>query len=201
MTNYHTGGLEGLNNFGDMLLRMMPAGGQPDPKEPPVIDPPQHIPGAPQGMHQFLWPWTHRPGMDGEHLVETYGVRVSHRIIPHNTSDSTGFSVPTHQAKWAEYLLLRAGYPLTSPLFDPNHRKLLERAYEHSAPSRPPGGSKHIKRHGITDSFMHGLDAVLTGGKSARDRRLAVVERRPKPPAPRPPARRRKSWFARIFGL
>jgi hypothetical protein len=202
MTEYHTGPTS-IPILGNLLMAMMPAG-KHDPDKSPDIDPPQRIPTTSRGLHQFLWPWTHRPGMDGEHLVETYGVRVSHRIIPRNSGDSTGFSVPTHQAKWAEYLLLRAGYPLISPLFDPRHRKLLERAHEYSersAPSRPPGGSKHIKRHGITDTFMHAIDAVLTGGKSARDRRLAIVERRPKPPAPRPQARRRSSWFTRIFGL
>lgn len=137
--------------------------------------------------------------MDGEHLIETYGVRVSHRIIPHNSDDSTGFCVPVHQAKWAEYLLLRSGYPLTSPLFDPRHRKMLERAHERSRSSRPPSGSKSHSRRGITDRWMHAIDAFLTGGKSSRDRRLVVVERRPKPPTPQPKARRRKSWLVQLF--
>lgn len=42
-----------------------------DPDKPPDIDPPQRIPPAPPGTHQFRWRWTHRPGMDGEYLVDT----------------------------------------------------------------------------------------------------------------------------------
>lgn len=142
-------------------------------------------------MHQFLWIWDHRAGMDAEHLVEKYGVSVNHRVIPQKSGDEVGFSVPAHQAQWAEYLLLRAGYALTVPLINPANAKLLEKAQATGA-SRPTGGSQKVRRHGFADRFFHAFDAILGIGQSGRNRMLpqekswqpAVV--RPSPLAPRP---------------
>jgi hypothetical protein len=103
---------------------------------------PQHIPGVESGMKQFLWEWDHRDGMDAEHLVEKYGVRVSGRIVPKRENDLVGFSVPDHHAQWAEYILLRAGYPLVTPLVNPAHARLLERSW-HTGPSTGHASPSH----------------------------------------------------------
>lgn len=153
--------------------------------------------------HQFLWVSDDRPGMDGEHLVEKYGVQVlgGSRVIPNKTGDDVGFSVPDHQAHWAEYLLCRAGYALTVPLLDPSHRKLLEKAQATGA-SRPTGGSKRIKRHGIIDRLWHLTDEIISIGESGRNRMLPTAQSwRPErnyAPAPQPSLLER--LFGRLFG-
>lgn len=135
-------------------------------------------------MHQFLWIWDHRAGMDAEHLVEKYGVRVSNRVIPQKAGDEIGFSVPDHQAQWAEYILLRGGYALTVPLINPANARLLEKA-QASGASRPTGGSERVKRHGITDRIFHGIDAFLGIGQSGRNRMLPAEQSwQPARPAP-----------------
>jgi len=149
-------------------------------------------------MHQFLWIWDHRAGMDAEHLVEKYGVRVSNRVIPNRAGDEIGFSVPDHQAQWAEYLLLRAGYALTVPLINPANAKLLAKAQTHGA-SRPTGGSERVKRHGLTDRIFHAFDAILGIGQSGRNRNLPGQQTWQRQPTV--PPRMRSGWLAVVRQL
>jgi len=177
MTNYHlhptTSPLDGI------IIALMPSGAPSTEPEPP-----QFIPKEQPGMHQFLWIWDHRAGMDAEHLVEKYGVRVSNRVIPNKAGDEIGFSVPDHQAAWAEYILLRGGYALTVPLINPANAKLLEKAQSTGA-SRPTGGSEKVRRHGITDRIFHGIDAIIGIGQSGRNRMLPGEQSwQPARPAP-----------------
>ena len=192
MTNYHHHPT--ANPMDGIIIALMPSSA---PSTEP--DPPQSIPKELPGMHQFLWIWDHRAGMDAEHLVEKYGVRVSHRVVPQKSGDEVGFSVPAHQAQWAEYLLLRAGFALTVPLLNPAHARLLEKAQANGA-SRPTGGSRTVKRHGLTDRIFHGLDAIIGIGQSGRNRMLPGAQTwqpapRPSPLAPRP------GWLATIKQL
>ena len=46
-------------------------------------------------MHQFLWIWDHRAGMDAEHLVEKCGVRVSGRVVHANPATRSASASPT----------------------------------------------------------------------------------------------------------
>ena len=177
MTNYHlhptTSPLDGI------IIALMPSGAPSTEPEPA-----QFIPKEQPGMHQFLWIWDHRAGMDAEHLVEKYGVRVSGRVIPQKSGDEIGFSVPDHQAAWAEYILLRGGYALTVPLINPANAKLLEKAQSTGA-SRPTGGSEKVRRHGITDRIFHGIDAIIGIGQSGRNRMLPGEQSwQPARPAP-----------------
>ncbi len=149
-------------------------------------------------MHQFLWIWDHRAGMDAEHLVEKYGVRVSGRVIPQKSGDEVGFSVPDHQAAWAEYILLRGGYALTVPLLNPANARLLEKAQAHGA-SRPTGGSERVKRHGLTDRIFHGIDAIIGIGQSGRNRMMPQAQTWQRTPTPPPPMR--TGWLDRLLAL
>ena len=150
--------------------------------------------------HQLLWPWDHRAGMDAEHLVETYGVHVidGSRVLPKKAGDDIGFSVPAHQAQWAEYLLLRAGYALTVPLINPANAKLLEKAQSTGA-SRPTGGSERVKRHGLTDRIFHGIDALVGIGQGGRNRMLPGAQTWQRTPTAPPPVR--SGWLATIKQL
>ncbi len=189
MTNYHhhPSPLDGI------IIALMPSGAPATEPEPP-----QRIPKEQPGMHQFLWIWDHRAGMDAEHLVEKYGVRVSGRVVPQKSGDEVGFSVPDHQAAWAEYILLRAGYALTVPLLNPANARLLEKA-QASGASRPTGGSERVKRHGLTDRLFHGIDAFLGIGQAGRNRMLPVEQTWQRTPTPPPPMR--TGWLDRILSL
>lgn len=67
MTNYHHHPT--ANPLDGILIALMPSSPSTTSTEPEPT------------MHQFLWIWDHRAGMDAEHLVEKYGVRVSHRVV------------------------------------------------------------------------------------------------------------------------
>lgn len=58
-------------------------------------------------------------GLEIERLLRRHGVKVWNRGI---LADSLYFCVKRRQARWAEYLLLRAGVPVTSALHDPHNR-------------------------------------------------------------------------------
>ena len=191
--NYHDGASD--NPIDSILAIFMPAG---SPSTEP--DPVQFVPKEKPGMHQFLWPWDHRAGMDAEHLVETYGVHVidGSRVLPKKAGDDIGFSVPAHQAQWAEYILLRAGYALTTPLVNPAHQKLLAKAQATGA-SRPTGGSKRIKRHGIVDRLWHWSDEIIGIGTAGRNRMMPTAQSWQRTPTPPPPVRR--GWFDRFLDL
>ena len=71
-------------------------------------------------------------GIEIERLLSRHGVRVWDR---HISGDDVCFSVKRRQVKWAEYLLLRAGVPVTSILFEPRNAEWTEN-YEPG--SEPP---------------------------------------------------------------
>jgi len=191
MTNYHRHPTP--NPLDGIIIALMPSSAPSTEPEPA-----QHIPQEQPNMHQFLWIWDHRAGMDAEHLVEKYGVRVSNRVIPNRAGDEIGFSVPDHQAQWAEYLLLRAGYALTVPLINPANAKLLAKAQTHGA-SRPTGGSERVKRHGLTDRIFHAFDAILGIGQSGRNRNLPGQQTWQRQPTV--PPRMRSGWLAVVRQL
>jgi len=58
-------------------------------------------------------------GLEIERLLRRHGVKVWNRGI---IGDELYFCVKRRQARWAEYLLLRAGVPVTSALIDSRNR-------------------------------------------------------------------------------
>ena len=195
MTNYHHHPT--ANPLDTIIIALMPSSSSTSSM--PSTEPPQRIPKEQPTMHQFLWIWDHRAGMDAEHLVEKYGVSVNHRVVPQRTGDQVGFSVPDHQAHWAEYILLRGGYALTVPLINPANARLLAKAQATGA-SRPTGGSERVKRHGLTDRIFHGIDAFLGIGQSGRNRMLPAEQSWQRTPT-QPPLAPRPSPLSRLLSL
>lgn len=58
-------------------------------------------------------------GIQIERLLYRHGVKLWDRRL---SGDELCFAVKRRQAVWAEYLLLRAGVPVTSPLVEPRNR-------------------------------------------------------------------------------
>jgi hypothetical protein len=79
-----------------------------------------------------VYRYTHWRGIDVERLLRRHGVKIWDRGI---AGDDLYFCVKQRQAKWAEYLLLRAGVPVTSALIDPRNRHYAEK---YAPGSEPP---------------------------------------------------------------
>ncbi|MBM3127588.1 MAG: hypothetical protein FJ009_03025 [Chloroflexi bacterium] len=91
-------------------------------------------------------PWR---GIDIERLLARHGVKVWDRGI---AGDDLYFCVKRRQLKWAEYLLLRAGVPVTSALSEPRNA--------HWAEKYPPG-SEPPTRRATPGSFSDWIDQLL----------------------------------------
>lgn len=79
---------------------------------------------------------SHWRGIDIERLLKRHGVKVWDRGI---AGDDLYFCVKRRQVKWAEYLLLRAGVPVTSNLVDPRNADYAE---GYAPGSEPPNRRK-----------------------------------------------------------
>jgi hypothetical protein len=87
-------------------------------------------------------------GIEIERLLTRHGVRVWGRGF---LDDSLYFHVKKRQARWAEYLLWRAGIPVVSRPFDSRNQAYSER---HPTSPEPPGGGDHTKlKKGLLDSI------------------------------------------------
>lgn len=71
-------------------------------------------------------------GIDVERLLKRYGVKVWDRGL---AGDDLYFCVKARQVVWAEYVMLRAGVPVTSALYEP-HNAVWAAKY---APGSEPG--------------------------------------------------------------
>lgn len=91
--------------------------------------------------------WTRGQGFSGadvERLLRRYGVRVFARQYATKAGDDFGVTVTRGQARWAEFVLRRAGVPLTSPLLDESNRNVragrgMMRAWREDKPQKPVG--------------------------------------------------------------
>ena len=89
-------------------------------------------------MHRFSFAKQSQfSGYDIEQLMQQYGIRIWGREMDSDTEFA--FLVKETQAVWAEYLLCRAGVPLTSPLLEPRHANLRQQhitdAENHTMPT------------------------------------------------------------------
>jgi hypothetical protein len=75
---------------------------------------------------------SHWSGRDIERLLKRYGVRIWDRGL---AGPDLSFCVKRRQVRWAEYLLLRAGVPVTSILNEPRN---LSYASRYEPGSLPP---------------------------------------------------------------
>lgn len=96
-------------------------------------------------------------GIDVEHLLRQYGIRVWGREV--TDDEEIAFLVKRKQAVWAEYLLCRAGVPLTSPLLDPRNAQYRQRHASNSMPT--PWTERGIGPHSLVDHLVDWLDRLL----------------------------------------
>ncbi len=96
-------------------------------------------------------------GVEVEHLLRRYGIRVWGREI--EDDDEIAFLVKERQAVWAEYILCRAGVPLTGNLLDPRNEQY---RYRHAPQSMPTPWSKEgIGPHSFVDHVVDWLNRWL----------------------------------------
>ena len=152
---------------------------------------------AADGWHVLRWAQQSAVGMDAEHLLRRYGISVRSRYVSPDGTEA-GCDVPAQQAKWAEYLLCRAGWAVTSPLVDARHGALLDKAQRHGA-SRPVGGGR-IRRQGLTAKVYGWLDEFAGPGEATRER-LQPRQERWERRRPAQSGQRRGGWLDWLVGL
>lgn len=92
-------------------------------------------------------------GAEVEMLLRQYGVRIWAREI--TDPNEIAFCVKQRQAVWAEYILCRAGVPLTTELLDPRNEQYRQR---HIPGSMPTPWSEHgIAPHTFVDHVVDKL--------------------------------------------
>ena len=107
-------------------------------------------------MHRFSFsPTTTISGLSVERLLRQYGVRMWGRDTRHN--DEFAFLVKKSQAEWAEYLLLRAGVVLKTPLINPDN--LTSYPQHDSMPT--PWSDEGLKPQSFVDHLIDWLDRLL----------------------------------------
>jgi hypothetical protein len=109
-------------------------------------------------MHRFTYSnATGFRGVDVEMLLRQYGVRVWGREVIDD--EELALLVKQRQAVWAEYLLCRAGVPLTGNLLDPRNEQY---RYRHAPQSMPTPWSKEgIGPHSFVDHVVDWLNRWL----------------------------------------
>jgi hypothetical protein len=106
-------------------------------------------------MHRFSFSRrTGFTGSDVEHLLRQYGVRVWEREM--DDPEELALHVKRTQAVWAEYLLCRAGVPLTCKLLDPRNAQWA--AQHETLPT--PWTEKGVGPHTVIDHLVDWLDRL-----------------------------------------
>lgn len=96
-------------------------------------------------------------GSDVEKLLRQYGIRIWGREL--DDPEELAFQVKQKQAVWAEYLLCRAGVPLTCTLLDPRNARYRER--HATKPMPTPWSDRGIGPHTLVDHVVNWLDRLL----------------------------------------
>jgi hypothetical protein len=107
-------------------------------------------------MHRFTW--STQSGFSGiaaERLLRRYHVRVWGRQA--GLDGECGLLVKHSQAHWAEYLLCRAGVPLTCALLDKRNLQYADAG--HTLP--PPRSEQGVGAHTIMDRIIDALGGAL----------------------------------------
>lgn len=103
-------------------------------------------------------------GVDVEMMLRQYGIRVWGREV--DNPDEIAFLVKRRQAVWAEYILCRAGVPLTCQLLDPRNTEYRE---QHPYGSMPTPWNEHgIGAHSLVDHVVDWIDALVGGKYSSK---------------------------------
>lgn len=109
-------------------------------------------------MHRFTFSIaTGFRGVDVEMLLHQYGIRVWGRETI--GEEELALLVKQKQAVWAEYLLCRAGVPLTGKLLDPRNEQYRQRHAPGSMPT--PWSEGGIGPHSFVDHVVEWLNRLL----------------------------------------
>lgn len=114
-------------------------------------------------MHKFTFNNLGYCGMDVEDMLRRYHIRMWGRDM--SVKDEIGFLVKDEQAVFAEYIMCRAGVPLTCKLLNSRHQALFEKAQTQGG-SLPPAWTKGDGAHSFVDLVTMGLDAWLGTDKT-----------------------------------
>lgn len=96
-------------------------------------------------------------GAEVEKLLRRYGIRIWGRELDH--PQELAFLVKRKQAIWAEYILCRAGVPLTCQLLDPRNAQYQQRHGPNTMPT--PWDARGIGPHSVVDHVVDWLDRLL----------------------------------------
>jgi hypothetical protein len=96
-------------------------------------------------------------GAEIEMLLRQYGIRVWAREL--TNPDEIAICVKQKQAVWAEYLLCRAGVPLTGKLLDPRNEHYRRRHAPDSMPT--PWSDRGIRPRSFVDHVVDWLYRLL----------------------------------------
>jgi hypothetical protein len=108
-------------------------------------------------MHQFTFSRKgDYSGVEVEIILRQYGIRVWGREAD---ADEIGILVKRKQAVWAEYLLCRAGVPLTSELLDPRNAAYRQRHAHGAMPT--PWTERGIRPHTIIDHIVDWIHRTI----------------------------------------
>lgn len=94
-------------------------------------------------------------GVDVERMLRQYGVRVWGRSAD---EEEIGVLVKKSQAVWAEYLLCRAGVPLTGNLLDPRNAHYRQ---HHRGAMPTPWSAHGIGLSSVVDHIVDWIDRRL----------------------------------------
>jgi len=109
-------------------------------------------------LHKFTFSTaTGFTGVEIEMLLRQYGIRIWGREIL--ADKELAFLVKTRQAIWAEYILCRAGVPLTGKLLDPRNEQYCQRHAPGSMPT--PWSKRGIGPHTFVDYVVDWLYRLL----------------------------------------
>ena len=109
-------------------------------------------------MHRFTFDAQCQfSGRDVEMMLRRYGVHIWGREAGPGTQ--RGFLVKRGQAVWAEYVMCRAGVPLTSPLLDPRNAQY---AVNHAQDGMPvPWTDEGVRPRSFIDRLVEGMDNLV----------------------------------------
>ena len=97
-------------------------------------------------------------GAQVEYMLRQYGIRVWGREVDH--ADEIAIQVKRSQALWAEYILCRAGIPLTYELLDPRNADYYNQHTSRTMPT--PWTEKGIGPHSFVDHVVDLLVKLIS---------------------------------------
>ena len=130
------------------------------------------------GTVWIYWPaGTGNTGGAVEAMLRRYAVPVLDRQYAHKPGDDYGICVPASQAGWAEYLMLRSGVVLSSPLIQESNARQSATPFEER--SLPPSWGAPSRPRGITGWAVWFLGEVLRIGPDIELRERSTKRSQP----------------------